>query len=95
MPSKSSLNEKISDLVGTTKLKLNDTVDLNYNFALDQNYQDLNYNEVGASINLNPIKLNFDYLQEKKHIGNGEFVKTSIEIAKGDDGKFLLKIKEI
>ncbi len=93
MPSKSSLDEKISDLVGTTKLKLNDTVDLNYNFALDQNYQDLNYNEMGASINLNPIKLNFDYLQEKKHIGNGEFVKTSIEIAKGDDGKFSFENK--
>ena len=42
---------------------------------------------------LNPIKLNFDYLQEKKHIGNGEFVKTSIEIAKGDDGKFSFENK--
>ena len=40
-------------------------LDFNYNFALDQNYKDLNYNEVGFNVNLNPIKFDIDYLQEK------------------------------
>ena len=26
----------------------NDKFSLNYNFALDQNYEDLNYNEIGS-----------------------------------------------
>ena len=53
---------------------------LNYNFALDENYNDLNYNELGASFDINPLKVNFDYLKEMKHIGNQEYFKTKLEI---------------
>ena len=44
-----------------------------------QNYSDLNYNEVGTEINLNNLKIDFDYLQEKKHIGTNEYVKSEID----------------
>ena len=46
MPSKTSLDEKLSDLVGAANLKINENINLNYNFSVDQNYSDLNYNEV-------------------------------------------------
>ena len=65
MPNKTSLNEKLSDLVGSANYNLNDNIELNYNFALDHNYKDFNYNEFGAKITLNEIKFNFDYLEEK------------------------------
>ena len=68
MPSSSSLDDKSSDLVGYSNFKFNDKFSLNYDFALDQNYKDLNYNEVGSSLDLNPIKFDFSYLQEKKNI---------------------------
>ncbi len=86
MPESSSLDEKLSDLVGNTNVKLNDSFNVNYNFALDQNYKDLNYNEVGFNFDANPIKFDIDYLQEKKHIGNQEYFKTNLEYAKGDNG---------
>ena len=41
MHSKTSLDEKLSDLVGSAKLAINDKIDINYNFSLDQNYSDL------------------------------------------------------
>ncbi len=93
MPSASSLDEKLSDLVGNTSVKLNDTLNINYNFALDQNYKDLNYNEVGFNYDLNPIKFNVDYLQEKKHIGNQEYFKTNLEYTKGKNGLFAFEMK--
>ena len=65
MPDKSSLNERVSDLVGSANLKLNKNFSLNYDFALDQNYQDLNFNELGAKMNFGPIDFDFNYLQEK------------------------------
>ena len=74
-------------------LKLNNKLDFNYNFALDQNYKDLNYNEVGFNINLNPIKFDIDYLQEKKHIGNQEYFKTNLQYSKGDNGLFAFEMK--
>ena len=93
MPSSSSLDEKLSDLVGNANVKINDSLDFNYNFTLDQNYKDLNYNEVGFNLNLNPIKFNVDYLQEKKHIGNQEYFKTNLEYTKGNNGVFAFKMK--
>ncbi len=93
MPDSSSLDEKLSDLVGTANVKLNDTFNVNYNFALDQNYKDLNYNEIGFNFDSNLIKFDVDYLQEKKHIGNQEYFKTNLEYAKGNNGIFGFEMK--
>ena len=93
MPSSSSLDEKLSDLVGSTKFKINNNFNINYNFALDQNYKDLNYNEAGFDVDLNPIKFDIDYLQEKKHIGNKEYFKTNMKYTKGDNGIFAFEMK--
>ena len=46
MADKSSLNEKLSDLVGSSSLNITENFKLKYNFAFDQNYNDFNYNEV-------------------------------------------------
>ncbi len=91
MPSKSSLDEKLSDLVGSAKLDLG-KFNLDYKFNVDQNYSDLNYNEIGASVNFDPINFDFDYLQEKKHLGNQEYFKTKIDINR-DDGVFSFQTK--
>ena len=93
MPSKSSLDEKLSDLVGNADLKLNNNLSFDYNFNLDQNYKNLNYNEVGLNYDLKPIKFNFDYLLEKKHIGDQEYFKTNLEYTKGTNGLFGFEMK--
>ena len=94
MPSTSSLDEKLSDLVGSASLNINNDINLNYNFALDQNYNDLNYNEVSAAFNLDLFKFNLDYLQEKKHIGDKEYVKAGINIGNNKDGILTLETKK-
>ena len=66
MPSDSSLDEKLSDFVGHADFKINEKFNLNYDFSLDHNYRDLNYNEIGAGLDLRlPNLFNFSYLQEK------------------------------
>ena len=93
MPDKSSLNERVSDLVGSANLKLNKNFSLNYDFALDQNYQDLNFNELGAKMDFGPIDFNFNYLQEKKHIGNQDYFTTKMNIQNKDQGMFSFETK--
>ena len=93
MPDKSSLNEGVSDLVGSTNLKLNKNFSLNYDFALDQNYQDLNFNELGTKMNFGPIDFNFNYLEEKKHIGNQDYFTTKMNIQNKDQGIFSFETK--
>ena len=93
MPDKLSLNEKTSDLVGSANMKLSKNFSLNYEFALDQNYQDLNFNEFGTNINFGPIDFDFNYLQEKKHIGNQDYFNTKMNIKNKDQGMFSFETK--
>tara|TARA_Y100000389_G_scaffold182216_1_gene198657 strand:+ start:2547 stop:4949 length:2403 start_codon:yes stop_codon:yes gene_type:complete len=93
MPTESSLDEKLSDLVGHTDFKLNDNVNLNYSFSLDQNYNDFNYNEFGTSLNYNKINFDFNYLQENKHIGNQEYFNTKIDYNKSQNSLISIETK--
>ena len=85
MSSKSSLDEKLSDLVGSANYKLNDKISLKYDFSVDQNYNEMNYNDIGLDLNYEKINFNFNYLQEDKHIGDQEYFKTKINLSSGDN----------
>ena len=93
MPTKSSLDEKLSDFVGSADYKVNENLNLNYNFALDQNYKELNYNEFGAAINLNSFNFDFNYLQENKHIGDQEYFETKINFLNTSNSQFSFETK--
>ena len=86
MPTKSSLDEKLSDVVGVSSFEVNDKVKLNYNFALDQNYNDFNYNEISTNINFNKLTMDLGYLQENKHVGDQEYFKTKLDYKKNENG---------
>ena len=86
MASKTSMDEKISDLVGSASYQINEKIKLNYNFNVDQNYQEINYNEFGSTINFDPMKISFNYLQEDKHIGNQEYFKTKLDFSYKENG---------
>jgi len=93
MPASSSLDEKLSDVVGNMNFEINKKINLNYNFAVDQNYNDLNYNEIATGFDFNPVKFNVSYLQEKEHIGNKEYMKANINFAKGNNSVFTAESK--
>ena len=78
IPSSTSLDQKLSDVVGKANYNINNKVKLNYNFSLDHNYKELNYNEIVAEYNLENVKFNLSYLQEKNHIGNQDLISAGI-----------------
>ena len=92
MADKSSLNEKLSDLVGSNIYHLSNNIKLDYNFSIDQNYNDFNYNEIGATYNSGGLNISFDYLNENKHIGDQNYFKTKINL-KNDESLFSFKTK--
>ena len=88
-----SLDEKLSDFVGSANINIKDKIELNYDFLMDQNYKDFNYNEVGTKLNFNLIKLDFSYLQENKHIGDNEYFKSKINYTKDENTSFSFETK--
>ena len=94
MPSNSSLDQKFSDVVGKATYNINNKLDINYNFSLDQNYKELNYNEIGANYYMDDkVKFNLSYLQEKNHIGNQEFVSSGIDYKINDSTELSFSTK--
>ncbi len=93
MPTSMGLDEKLSDLVGTTNYNINDKFRFNYNFAIDQNYNEFNFNEIGAETNFEKINFDINYLEEKKHIGNNEYIKSKIDYQINRDANLSYEFK--
>jgi len=93
MSSESSLDEKLSDFVGTSKFSLGDKFKFDYNFSLDQSYQEINYSDFGSTINFNVASLNFNYLKEQKHYGDNKYFETELNLNRNSNEKISLKGK--
>ncbi len=91
--SKSSLDEKLSDLVGDSSLVVNEKFKINYKFAIDQNYQDLNYSDLGSNLSLGNFDINFNYIEESKHVGSQEYFKTKLEYRNKDKSLIAFETK--
>ena len=74
-------------------LRINNNLSLDYKFAVDQNYNRLNYNEVGSTLTLGKTNFNFNYLQEKEHIGNQEYAEAIMDVELGDSGQLSFSTK--
>tara|TARA_B100001057_G_scaffold360894_1_gene363273 strand:+ start:5041 stop:7443 length:2403 start_codon:yes stop_codon:yes gene_type:complete len=84
MPDNTSLDKKASDFVGYSSLKLKNNFELNYDFAVDESFKNLNYSEIGSKIDLDFIKFDLRYLQEKEHIGHQEYFSSKFEIGENN-----------
>ena len=91
--SRTSLEQRFSDVVGVVDYKINDKMDLSYNFSIDQNYKDLNYNEIRSDFKFDDTKFNISYLQEKKHIGDQEQVKYGFDFKINNSSELSFKSK--
>ena len=84
VPASSSLDQRFSDVVGESKLSVNNNLELKYNFSIDQSYKSINYNEIGGDLEVGKAKFNLSYLEEKEHLGNQEYVQTGFDLALDD-----------
>ena len=80
MSSKSSLNQKTSEFVGSLNYNLNEFSKFGYKFSLDQNYNTLNYNEISGIFKINKLVTNFEYLEENNHIGDSHYINAGLAL---------------
>ena len=95
LASKTGLDEKLSDVIGSSNFKINENIEIKHNFLIDQNFGELNYNEIGSALNFDPFKIDFSYLQEDKHIGEQEYFKTKLNYNTSNNGLVSFETKEI
>jgi LPS-assembly protein len=87
IPTKSSLDQKMSDVVGEVNYNFSEIGNIGYKFSLDHNFNDLNYNEVSTELNFGRVQFNLDYLEENKHVGTEHYASSGISLNFNDHNK--------
>ena len=85
MPSSSSLDKRFSDIIGNLNFNNKSNFNLDYDFSLDQNYKETNYNRVNAQFNNDFINFNLKYLNEEKVSSVTEYIEPELQINKGNN----------
>jgi len=93
MPSRSSLDQKISDLVGLASIKFNDHFSLKNEFSVDHNFNEINYNDFKARLVFGKTNFNIGYLEENNHIGNNSYVKSDINLELNNSNSLSFNLK--
>ena len=78
LPLNSTLGKKTSDVVGSIILKPNDFFDLNYDFSLDSNLEDVNYTYIEPKVMINNFVVSFDFLEESNLMGGESYLSNKI-----------------
>ena len=94
IPSRSSLDQKASDLVGEAFIQLGENFSLKNEFSLDHNLNDINYNDLEANLILGNTSFNLNYLEESNHIGSSNYIKSGINIDFDNSGQINFNIKK-
>ena len=77
LPESSSLGEKTSDIFGEMKFKTNKFIDLSYNFSLDNDLNNLNYNLIDTTISINNFVTSFEFLEKNNALGSKSYISNN------------------
>jgi len=94
MPTKSSLDQKMSDVVGDFKYNFSEMGNIGYKFSVDHNLNDLNYNEVTSELNFGRVSFNLDYLEQQNHVGDEHYVSSGVSLQFSDKNKLTFSTKK-
>ena len=57
--------------------KISNSINIDYNFAIDNNYQNFEYNSFGIDISLNNFVTKFNFLEENNNLGSANFLENT------------------
>ena len=94
MPARSSLDQKMSDVVGEINYNFSNIGKIDYKFSLDHNLNDLNYNNIFTELKFGKIQFNLDYLEQQNHIGEEHYATSGITLNINDHNELSFSTKK-
>ncbi len=74
LPTKSTLNNKGSDVIGSLVFEPNNNLKFDYNFSMDNDFKSTNYNLLKTDVTVNKFVTSFEFLQEDDEVGNESYL---------------------
>ena len=84
IPEKTTINKKTSNIFGSLSTNFSENLNLNYRFAVDNNLDEIKYNDVGATFSLNNFVTTFNFIEEKDEMGDQNLIENNT-VYKFDD----------
>jgi LPS-assembly protein len=81
IPKKSTINKKQSNLFGSISNNISDKIDLNYNFAIDNDFNKFEHNDLNAKFTLNNLVTKFHFIETNGEMGDDNVFETNINYA--------------
>ena len=78
IPKSSTLNRKNSNMFGSINSNISDHLEIEYNFAVDNNFSNLEYNNLVSKIKFGNFEKSFNYLKESGEMGDSSFLENSL-----------------
>ena len=78
IPYKSTLHRKNSNIFGSVTNNINDHVEIDYNFAMDNDLNTFEYNSLNTSFLFGNFKSSFEFLEENGEMGDANILSSSI-----------------
>ena len=89
----STLGETQSDFFGDLEIKPNKNFDMSYNFALNNNLKQSNYDSIKTNFSLNNFATSFEYIDDKKSVGQKSYLANNTSIKIDDNGSVGFKLR--
>ena len=93
IPTTSTLNKKNSNLFGSISNKFSDQFYLNYNFALDNDFNKFEYNDFNATFSINNLVTKFNFIEENGEIGDTNAFESSLAYTFNDNNYLSFKTR--
>ncbi len=88
IPNRSTINRKNSNLFGSIKNNINDVLEFNYQYAIDNNFDILEYNSLNARLNLNKFSTSVQFVEENGNTGDTNSIENTFAYT-FDENNFL------
>ena len=88
IPSKTTLNNKTSNIFGSISTNVINNLEINYNYALDNNLDEVEYNDLTTILTLDNFSTTFNFIKSINEMGSENFVKNTTSY-KFDDNNFI------
>ena len=94
LPNQSGLGNKTSDIVGNFTYDPNETWKLNYDFSLDSNLNDINYQLINTEFKINNFVTSFEYLNENKTNNSASYITNKTAYYLDETKNFAFETRE-
>ena len=79
VPRKSTINRKNSNLFGSITNNFSEKLNINYNFAVDNDFNTFEYNDFNATFSLNNLVTKFNFIEENGEMGDLSVLENSFK----------------